>query len=360
MASDFEKLVEFIRISKLKNVSDEFLVSLLRQHGWSERKIYQGFSTYYESTLGTVVPSRGTLIEGAREAFYYLLAFITLGFWTVALVLFADQYVDRAIPSLLDSQYVAMGFRSAVAGQLATLTIAFPLFLFVSYLIGRETAQRPEALESGIRKWLTYIALVITAVTMLSDAVWFLSSFLSGDLTARFAWKALVLFVVAAGVFWYYLGSMRGESPSGLPNRVFGWVAVSAVAVALALGFTVIGSPAHERAYSLDRQRVTRLASIAGPIQRECACGSVHPLPLPHTLDDVRGIDRNDLEDPVTRQRFRYVPARGTHYQLCATFDTPSDQANGNGSAGWNHPAGNYCYSLDARYAAAYYVPYTP
>ncbi len=133
-------------------------------------------------------------------------------------------------------------------------------------MIAREVARRPEALESGVRKWLTYIALVITACTLLGDAVWFLTTFLTGDLTVRFAWKAFVLFVVAAGVFSYYLGIVRAESTAPWRDRAYAWAATAMVVVALVLGFTAAGTPSRQRDLTLDESRVNRLSLLSGSI----------------------------------------------------------------------------------------------
>lgn len=342
VAADLQKLVDFIGSMKDRQVADDFIATILRQNGWAERRIFQAFTAYYEGVLAKPVPSRGSRLESARDAFYYLLTFITLGFWTVALILFAEAYVDRSLPSPLDNSYVVSSFRSQVAGQLATLIIAFPLFLFVSRLVAQEVARRPESFESGVRKWLTYIALVITAVTLLSDAVWFLSSYLSGDLTTRFAWKALVLFLVAAGVFWYYLGTVRGDAASPSRDRVFGWAATAGVVVALVLGFTSIGTPARERAISLDEQRVQRLRSFDETIHTQWM--SKHTLPA--SLREVSQMDAASALDPVTSQPFEYTPVNGSTYRLCASFDAASDQTTADRL--WKHPAGHHCFVIDA------------
>jgi Domain of unknown function (DUF5671) len=347
VAQDSDKLIDFIRAARAQQVPDDSIVALLRQNGWSERRIYQALSSYYESVLGTPIPSRGTRIEAARDAFFYLLAFTTLGFWTVALILFADNFVDHAIPSALDQFPNAQYFRSAVAGQLATLIVAFPLFLFISRLIALEVARRPEAMESGVRKWLTYIALVVTAVTLLGDAVAFLSAFLSGDLTARFAWKAFALFVVAAGVFSYYLGAVRTEAPPAWRDRVYAWVATAGVALALALGFLATGAPAQMREYSLDERRITLLTEIAGSVERSWTNSTPHR--LPRGLGELSGAPV--LRDPETGRELEYRPLAGSKYQLCATFDTASEAQ----ATRWQHPVGYHCFKLDATVSVPYY-----
>jgi uncharacterized protein DUF5671 len=336
-SSEVSNLVAFIRSAKQRNVEDEFIVALLRQNGWTERRIFSAFSVYYEDVLGSPLPTRGSRIESARDAFFYLLAFVMLGIWTVALIWLGNVLIDRALPNALDNPYDIETFRQAVAGQLASLIIAFPIFIIVSRSIVRETQRRPEALDSGVRKWLTYIALVVTAVTLVGDAVWFLQQFLTGDLTLRFTLKTCMLFVVAGGVFWYYLGTVRPEITVPARDRIFGWAATLVVAIAIVLGFTGIGTPLHQRDVALDQQRVSDLQSIRQQISSSYA--SEHR--LPRTLGDVISNLKND---PLTQRPYEYVPGKKAAYRLCATFATddralPADPF-------WKHGLGRTCYAL--------------
>lgn len=339
-APDADKLVAFIGSAKAHGADDQFLVALLRQQGWSERRIFAAFSIFYHEATGISVPARGSRTENARDAFLYLLAFVTLGIWTVAFVWLAYALIDRAFASPLDYAYdTGATFRQGVAGQLASLIVAFPIFLLVSRAIVRETRQRPESLDSGVRKWLTYIALVIASVLLLGDAVWFLQQFLLGDLTVRFVLKAMTVLIVAGGVLWYYLGSVRtGGSPPSR-DRNFGWVATALAAVAVVLGFTGVGTPAWERAVQLDETRVSNLRSVASFIQDVYTKDKRLPAVIPSGTGE-------SARDPVTHRRYAYVPLRGSHYKLCATFDTvDTGQAE---SPFWKHAAARTCYNLDA------------
>src|SRR5271166_4921189 len=79
------ELLAFLRAAKDEGIRDEFVVALLRQNGWPERRIFRAYSAFYADRLGAPLPKRYQVAENARDAFYYLLNFITLGFWTVAL-----------------------------------------------------------------------------------------------------------------------------------------------------------------------------------------------------------------------------------------------------------------------------------
>jgi hypothetical protein len=75
----------FVRVAKERGVEDGALVPLLKQNGWSERRIYRSLTAYYGEFLGIPAPLRSSSGDNARDAFLYLLNFITLSFWTIAL-----------------------------------------------------------------------------------------------------------------------------------------------------------------------------------------------------------------------------------------------------------------------------------
>ena len=333
---DAATLVSFIRAAKADGAEEGFIVGLLRQNGWSERRIFAAFATYYQDTVGVSVPVRGSRSEDARDAFLYLLAFVTLGIWTVAFVWLANALIGHAFPSAIDYQNdTPPEFRTSVAAQLASLIVAFPIFLLVSRSIVRETARRPESLESGVRKWLTYLALVLTSVTLLCDCVWFLTQFLEGDLTLRFVLDVVVLFLVAGGVLWYYLGTVRAVPSPPHRDRTFGWFATVAVAAIVILGFTGTGAPWHERVLSLDDRRVTELHTAATRISENYEKNKK----LPETLPPGTGVD------PATRKPYVYAPLAGSRFKLCATFDAANFETS---DVFWRHSDGFQCYTIDA------------
>ncbi len=213
-AATSEDLDRFVRTGKAKSVPDDALVALLRQNGWSERRIFRSLGAYYGDALGMPPPGRSGRTENARDAFLYLLNFITLGFWTVALGQLFDALIERRFPDPAD---ILSGGRSGpllaeIAWQLATIIVAYPCFVLVGRLIARELARRPDAVESGVRAWITYVALVIAALVVLMDAIWFLNALLRGELTVKFILDSLVLLVLGGGVFGYYLNGLRPAS----------------------------------------------------------------------------------------------------------------------------------------------------
>ncbi|HEX3670989.1 MAG TPA: DUF5671 domain-containing protein, partial [Candidatus Cybelea sp.] len=186
------ELLAFLRSAKDAGVSDEFTVALLRQNGWSERHIFRAYSAFYADRLGMPLPKRRQAAESARDAFYYLLNFITLGFWTVALGQIFYRLIAYRLPDSTDTTYFG-SLRDDIAWQVATVIVAFPVFLFVHSLIQRELRNRQDLYYSGVRRWLTYFALVIAAIVVLGDAAWVVEALIKGELTMKFILDSLVL-----------------------------------------------------------------------------------------------------------------------------------------------------------------------
>lgn len=330
-------ILDFVRNAKAKGVDDDAIAIVLRQRGWSDGKIYDALSAYYEESLGFAAPARGGRAESAREAFFYLLSFAMLGVWVVALVWLGDLLIDRAFPNPVD--YSTSYDRSSIAWQMASIIIAFPIYVWIGYLLSREVAKRPETLDSGVRKWLTYIALVITAGTLVGDGVWFLTTFLTGDISQRFIFKAVMLFVIVGCVYWYYLATIRSDRPAGSYDRAFGSLATVGVVLAVILGFVGIGSPSHGLGLNYDNQRTSDLYWLANSVRQDYT--SQKRLPSSLAAIDPRSTHVRDPQGKL----YTYIPGTGANYKLCATFDTDT---NSNRRDFWRHGQGMWCYRMDA------------
>jgi len=203
------ELHKFISAAKDQGASDESLVAILENAGWPRDKILRALGERYESLSGVPVPHGRRITTPAKDAFLYLLSFSTLATWTISLGSICYSLIDDWIPDPLGHNTYGASLSYRISTELASLMVTFPLYMLVMRFILSETRQAPEKLESGVRKWLTYSALLIAAGVMIGDLVTFLAFYLRGDLTSRFVAKVAVTLVISAGVFWYYLGSLR-------------------------------------------------------------------------------------------------------------------------------------------------------
>jgi hypothetical protein len=211
--SEDSPLREFVASAKQRGISDETILGLLRGRGWSEEIVYRALADDYESRDGIKVPFYKPS-GSAKDAFLYLVSFSTLATWTIGLGSIIFTLIDRWIPDPLGSPGAYQNAYYQMANSLASVIVAFPVYLLVTRYILRESGIHPEKLESAVRKWLTYIALFVAAAVVVGDLITFLTYFLRGELTGRFAAKVADVLIIAGGVFWYYLGSMRKPAPS--------------------------------------------------------------------------------------------------------------------------------------------------
>lgn len=203
-----DTLYKFLDTARSQGATDEILVGLLRGRGWPEEDIYRALADHYEARGGPLVPAYRPS-GSAKDAFLYLLSFSTLATWTIGLGSAMFTLIERWIDDPLSPRNYYSGTYYQIADSLACIIVAFPVYLFVMRYIVRELEVHPEKAESPVRKWLTYIALLIAAGVVVGDTITFLTYFLRGELTTRFIAKVAVVFVMAGGIFWYYMGSLQ-------------------------------------------------------------------------------------------------------------------------------------------------------
>jgi hypothetical protein len=225
---------------------------------------------------------------------------------------------------------------------MASVLIAFPAFLWATRNVLRELSDSPEKVDSAVRRWLTNLALLVTALVFIGDLVSFLARFLGGGMTTPFALKSIVVAVLAGGVFLYY---SRGLKKAGLErgwHRMFAWSAAILIGVSIALGFGVSGSPATLRLYTEDGRRLQAMYQIATEVALKGLATAPPELPALSA----------GTNDPITKLPFEYHLIGGTKYELCANFGIATHPSVEPGF--WTHPAGQHCFTFDTKTTPPY------
>ena len=125
-------------------------------------------------------------------------------------------------------------------------------------------------------------------------------------------------------------------------DKFAGLAATVGVVTALIVGFVNLGGPRTQRLIQADNQRIQNLSTLALEIKTKWATSN-HVLPA--TLDDVASSNQIRY-DPVGGAPYEYHPGDASQYQLCANF--ARDYRPPGRSIFWAHPAGHYCFQLDA------------
>jgi hypothetical protein len=348
------KLFQFVEAAKSRGASDEFLAAFLARRGWPEDDVHSALGHYWERQTGLAIPERTGRGESSRDAFLYLLSFATLATWTSALGSMCFQFIDHWLPDRVTPGPI-YSLRAAVTWQMASMAVAFPIFLFVMRAILREALDRPERIQSGVRKWLTYIALLVTAGGMIGDLIWFFDYFLTGELTSRFVLKSATVMLICGAIFVYYLGSLRWDRDTNFAlirsrSFKFGAGAAAVVVAAFSIGLGVAGTPARQRRMEADHRRVQDLRSIAGALHDWHQPAGKLAKALPATLADLagKGIPRSQMVDPETGKPYEYRAKFGSIYELCAVFAGSEEADPARQTQFWHHDAGRSCFTLDA------------
>lgn len=130
---------------------------------------------------------------------------------------------------------------------MAALIVIFPVFTWATWRIIREQEADTSVPLSSIRRWLTNLALLLTALVFSSDLATFLATFLQGGVSARFALKSLIVFVLVGADFLYYNHGLSHEAPARRHwHQAFALASLATILLTLTLGFLRLGSPANQ------------------------------------------------------------------------------------------------------------------
>lgn len=351
----------FIAHARGKNMDHQTIRMLLLSAGWKEKDIASALAS---ETLTMTIPLPSDT-GSARDAFFHLLAFTTLYATVISLVILAFTSIGRWFPdaAMMDYAYANSSDFSSIRWSIAVIVISFPMFLFLSRILHREFLSKPEKLNTGVRRWLTYLTLFVTACALIGDGITLLFTLLSGEMTLRFILKVLAVLLLSGLPFGYYFSVLRIEHDQYKASSIhprYLWVSIALTALFVVYGIFVVGSPMQGRAEKFDEQRLSDLRAIQNEIYNE-VYGDARGVPVPafplgtkvlpkqlpkdlQAVADGAQYQKLRLTDPETSVPYVYK-VNGSSFQLCATFALTRDLGY---DIFWNHPAGLHCFSFDA------------
>lgn len=286
---------------------------------------------------------------------FTLVSFIALYTSALSFGSLAFQFIERLFPDALAyyGSFVSGMGRNAIAG----LIVAFPLYMFLMRLIWKETKGNAKNLESGVRKWFTYITLVVVAGIMLGDLIAVVSNVLGGELAVRFLLKAGTIFAIAGAIFGYYLHDLKRKAEDSFSPRAKALVLVVTVLVLVFIGYGIVltGTPGQQRALQFDQRRVSDLQQISYSIDSYWQNNGK----LPASFDDLKNQQYyyiQSVTDPKTEVAYEYRAMVDRSYELCATFETDSSQNARRlktqvpySEQSWDHAIGRVCFKREVQ-----------
>lgn len=241
------------------------------------------------------------------------------------LILFFET-LNKKFPDSLNGAYL-YGYHSynfeTIRASLATLIIFFPVFLVLTYLWSRELKKDIGRINEIINKWMIYLILFLASLVIIIDLVTLVRYFVSGEITNRFIFKVIGTLVVATLVNFYYYLKMRNNKKYKNLELLSGVISILFVFGLIVGSFSVMGSPAKQRAWRLDERRINDLQAIEWQIINYWQKKEK----LPETLTDLNNPISSfmiPIEPEFEKGKiYEYIPKTKEgelSFELCATF----------------------------------------
>lgn len=279
-----------------------------------------------------------------------MLSLVTLVFTSLATGMVIFQIINKKI---IDSLINAPGdfSQDALKFAISAIIIAAPIYFVMAWLINKNILAGKLEKESGVRKWLTYFILLISAVVMIGWLIGTINSFLNGELSLKFILKSLTSILISALIFSYYLYDIRRKDVGKNNNiiRAYYYGSIAIASVALIASFFFIDSPLKVRDQKFDQNIINKFSQIDNAINAYYGENKKLPADLNSLVNggSTYYVLASDITDPTTGKAFDYNIKAKDAYELCATFKTENkNQANDKSvyvDTRWLHDSGYQC-----------------
>lgn len=279
--------------------------------------------------------------------------YISLGF----LISLLFGLINLRFPDATDSVYMIESSAQSIRLAIAMVVVFFPTYIVLTRMVNTLRRKETSSEFLPLTKWLIYLSLLVGGLVLLSDLVTVLMTFLNGEITSRFIFKALSVLVVVGLALHYYILDVRGFWIKHEGRSVmFAYGSLLAVFLIVAFGFGTIDTPSQVREMKLDAQQITDLQAIQWRLQDTLVQSSST---VPKDLNEVFG-DFPAPTPPDNREAYSYAET-DKGFELCATFAHDSIQNEFSGPMigdksmpivnpdDWQYKAGRYCFKRTVR-----------
>lgn len=280
--------------------------------------------------------------KGALDAFLNLFVLISLGWlsFSVGQILFG--IINKAFVNNIYSGYgYDLSLQSGLRMGIASAIILLPIFLIIINVLHYQYKKGNLIHGSGINRWLTYLMLLVSALTVIGSLVALLVNYLNGEYTINIILKIITVLVIALLIFGYFGYELRRKD--FIKRSTVSMIALILVLVfvigSIAGAFFFMDSPKTTKLKRLDMTRSSDLSSLNGYINSKY----VEDKKLP----DINDSQITSFKDPETKKPYEYKIVNEKEYQLCANFAfAVNDTEKYPGSEDWfNHLAGYQCFT---------------
>lgn len=305
----------------------------------------------WSGSWGKEITAKST--TSPRDFFLWAGTLIALYGSVTAFLTLAFSYISYAFPDALSYAYSNGTYSGQVKVSMAVLIVLAPLTILLLSLIRQTITEDEGKANIWARRWAIVFTLFMTVAIAAIDLITLISTFLGGELTARFLLKVTIILLVAAFFFMHFLADLKNYWLS-YPGKakMAGIASLVLACITILAGFAIFGSPAHARLMSYDQEKVQDLQSIQSQVVQYYQSKQTLPTSLAVLNDSLTGY--SVPQDPQLHINFSYQVTRPTAFILCATFNFPSDDQNqsmtmpqypgARGNDSWTHGYGKSCF----------------
>ncbi len=341
-------VLEQIRSGANKKDIEDQLLSV----GWSDDEIA---SAYAKALIENGVPVPENITKGRYakktsmvDIMVNFFSFILLGIVVTALGSLYFAIISYFLPDALriDSYSYSYYYRNiakTIHYATAALLIAYPIYYFTVRLWFKAFSEDETKIESKLTKWVTYLILLASSVTIVGDLIYVIYGLLQGELTMSVLLKALVIIIIASMITgFYFLERKKVQYKKDISQstfKLFGYFLTAFVLLGIVLGFIATGSPSTERMRGFDKQRAEDLSEISKCVDRYANKFDSLPQTI-YELKNTSGIYCRVNQDPETKQEYEYsiispMKTAGSgrmegEIELCAVFSLDSSKESVN------------------------------
>ncbi|PLX25636.1 hypothetical protein C0580_01980 [Candidatus Parcubacteria bacterium] len=292
--------------------------------------------------------------DSAKYAFFYLLSLVALVFVAISVGMIVFQIINKEIVDVLNN-YSGSYSDDVMKFAISAIIVSAPIYYLTSRQIYKSLYKGTLDKDAAVRKWLTYLILLVAVIVMIGFLIATINSFLYGDLTTKFILKTLTALIISGSVFSFYLYDIRREEVAGKKDKVisyFAWVSLFLILIAFVASWFFVESPQDTRNRKIDREITSDLYQINAAVLDYYTLNEEVPVDLDVLVNGDSGyrLSQETITHPVNKEEYSYEVVDDDQYKICAEFLTSNidDDSNIYYSSDYKHDKGYECFNQKA------------
>lgn len=260
--------------------------------------------------------------NSAKFAFFYMLSLVALVFMSVSTGMIIFQIINKHIADFVEQngiQYMPELLKFAISA----LIISAPIYYLATRQIFKNLFSGELDKNCGVRKWLTYVILLVTSIVMINWMIMIINNFLSGEFTLKIILKAITTLGISIIILTFYLHDIKREEFVGKKDKItklYLCGSLALIIIAFIASLFAVETPTQARNRKLDEAIISDFNNISTAIENYYQDNKKLPNNLNGLKEDSNFLTGDDIKDPIDGQEYEYKIIDDKTYELCAAF----------------------------------------